>query len=65
MDGASRESADVVMGAHLGRKIVGRAAQRPDRRRAVLREAEICDLDVTVVVQENVFGFEISINDVF
>ena len=53
------------MGAYLGREVVRGAAQRPDRRRAVLRKAKICDLDVTVVVEEDVFGFEISIDDVF
>ena len=50
---------------HLGREVVGRAAQRPDGRRAVFCEAKVCDLDVTVVVEEDVLRLQIAIDDVF
>ena len=50
---------------HLRREVVWGTAQRPDGRRAVLREAEIGDLDVAVVVEQDVLGLQISVDDVF
>lgn len=45
-------------------EIVGCTAERPCRRRTVLREAEICHFDVPVRVEQNIFGLEVAVYDV-
>ena len=51
-------------GAHLGREVVGRAAERPRVRRAGAREAEVGELDVPVAGEEDVLGLEVAVDDV-
>ena len=48
----------------LRRKVVGCPTQRPDGGVAVLREAEVRNLDVAVKVQEDILGLEIAVDDV-
>ena len=49
---------------HLGRQVVWCAAERPDGRRAIFREAEVRDLDVAVEVEEDVLRLEVAVDDV-
>lgn len=47
----------------LGSKIVRSAAQRPSSCSAVFGEPEIGQFDMTISGEEDVFRFEIAIND--
>jgi len=52
------------MSTYFRCEVVGSAAQRPCSRRTRFREAEICYFDVPVVIQQDVFGLEVTVNDV-
>lgn len=48
----------------LGREVVGRPTQRPRCRIASLREPEVRYFDVSIDVEQYVFGLEIPVDDV-
>lgn len=52
------------MKADLWGEVVWGAAEGPDGGVAVLCEAKVCDLDVAVKVEEDVFWLEVAVNDV-
>ena len=49
---------------HFGGKILGRSTKRVGTSLTVLGEAEIGKLEVTLLVDENVFGLQIAVDDV-
>ena len=49
---------------YLGREIVWRAAKRPSVRTTMLCETEVRNLDVAIVVEKDVLGLEVTINNV-
>ena len=49
---------------YLGRKVVGGTTQRPHGRLTLLRETEVCDLDVPIEVEQNVFGLQVTVDDI-
>mmetsp|Transcript_48062 Transcript_48062/g.148315 ORF Transcript_48062/g.148315 Transcript_48062/m.148315 type:complete len:343 (-) Transcript_48062:141-1169(-) len=50
---------------HLGRQVLGRPAQRERPLRHLLREPEVRDLDVPLVVQQQVLRLQVAVDDVF
>ena len=49
---------------HLGREIVGGAAKCPRCIRAVFSKPKVGNFDVSIETEEDVLGFEITINDI-
>jgi hypothetical protein len=49
---------------HLRCEIIRGTAKRPCGIRAVLCESKVCDFDVTIETEEDVFGLEVTINNV-
>lgn len=49
---------------YLGSKIVGSAAQRPDRCITIFCEAEIGYLDVPIEVEKDILRFQVAVNDI-
>lgn len=52
------------MSTHLRRKVIRSPAERPHRRRAILREPKISNLDVPIEIEENIFRLEVAIDDI-
>lgn len=50
--------------AYLWGEIIRGATERPNSRIAVLCESKISNLDMSIKVEEDVFGFEITVNDI-
>ena len=48
----------------LGRQVLGCPAQRVRLERDALREAEVRDLDVALLVEQKILGLEIAVDDV-
>lgn len=49
---------------HLGREIVGCTAKRPCCVRAVFCKPKVGNFDVSIEAEEDVLGFEITINNI-
>lgn len=49
---------------HLGRQVLRRPAQCVSARLTVLGETEICELQVALLVNQDVFRLQISVDDV-
>ena len=49
---------------YLRRKVIGCSTQSPSDIRHLLREPKVCDLEMTMPIQQQVLGFEISIDNV-
>lgn len=49
---------------HLGREIVGCTAKRPCCIRAVFCKPKVGNFDVPIETEEDVLGFEITINNI-
>jgi len=48
---------------NLRGQIVRRATQRPGSPLAVLRETKVGDFDMTVIGEEDIFWFEVTVDD--
>lgn len=49
---------------YLWSQIIGCPTKRPSGRCAQFGETKVCDLDVSIKVEKDVFWFKISVNDV-
>ena len=49
---------------YLGRQIVGGTAKRPCCIRAVFCKPKVGNFDVSIETEEDVFGFEVTINNI-
>ena len=52
------------VGHDLGREVIGRAAERPRLVRHALGETKVCDLEMAVPVEQQVFRLQVTVDDV-